>query len=660
MQLCRNSAQRGNNVGVFQQWIMVFRTFDQLMKNYLSIIYICLLLTLTFSCKQKSGKIIPVNDFFKSQERVAFAISPDGKMLSYLQLVGKKQELFVEQVETGESKQISHLDEHVIGYYFWVSNNELIYYKEDQDAGRQSTVFIIDKSGNNERQLNANEKGRLRVLKDQLIDNKYLLVSSNQRDSTVFDVYRLNVRDGKMEMAVKNPGNITDWITDTKGQLRLAISSDGVNETLLYRENENKPFAPILTNNFTTTLKPISFSETEPDIVYAISNVNRDKSALVELNCNTGKETKVLFSNDTLNVIDAQYSRSNKRMGFVICENWKKDKYYLDDAVKQFYNKLDVLLPGTEYRIIERDKNENLFIVRTFTDKNPGSYYLYSARTGTIKKLSDFNASLKEQDLAEMKAISYTSRDGYKINGYLTLPLNQPATNLPVVVLPHNGPGSRNTWGYNPEVQFLANRGYAVFQVNYRGSSGYGKQFMVAGYKQWGAKINNDINDGVKWLIDQKIADPKRVGLYGTGLGGYLALNSVYANPGLYACAASNSGVINLFSYLKSIPPYLKSNLQMYYTIIGNPVTDVDYMRQVSPVFHAEKFNVPVFIAQNTNDPRINSGEVVQFVKELKKGGANITYLEKGNETFPYGNDQSREQLYKALEQFLDINLKKK
>jgi dipeptidyl aminopeptidase/acylaminoacyl peptidase len=486
------------------------------------------------------------------------------------------------------------------------------------------------------------------------------LFTKKKRDSTVFDVYRLNVRDGKMEMAVKNPGNITDWITDSKGQLRLAISSDGVNETLLYRENENKPFTPIFTNSFTTTLKPISFSETEADVVYAISNVNRDKSALVELNCKTGKETKVLFANDTLNVVDAQYSRSKKRMGFVICETWKKDKYFLDDAVKQFYSKLDVLLPGTEYRIIDRDKDDNLFIVRTFTDKNPGSYYLYFAKTGKIKKLSDFNASLKEQDLAEMKPISYISRDGFKINGYLTLPLNQPSTNLPVVVLPHNGPGSRNTWGYNPEVQFLANRGYAVFQINYRGSSGYGKDFMVAGYKQWGGKINNDINDGVKWLIDQKIADPKRVALYGTGFGGYLALNSVYSNPGLYACVASNSGVINLFSYLKSIPPYLKSNLQMYYTIIGNPVTDVDYMRQVSPVFHAEKINVPVFIAQNTNDPLINSGEVVQFVKELKKGGVNITYLEKGNESYPVGNDQSRQQLYQALEQFLDINLKKK
>ena len=639
---------------------MVFRTFDLLMRTNFNLLFLCLLFPLFFACKQQSGKLIPVNDFFKSQERVAFAISPDGKNLSYLKLINKKQELFIESLESGKARQVTQLGDHVIGYYSWVSDNELIYYKETQDNNKQSSVFIIDKTGGNERQLNENEKSRLRVLKDQLIDNKYLLVSSNKRDSTVFDVYRLNVRNGKMEMAVKNPGNITDWITDTKGQLRLAISSDGVNEKLLYRENESQPFTAIQTNSFTTTIKPISFSETEPDVIYAISNMNRDKNALVELNCKTGKETKVLFAHDTLNVVDAQYSRSKKRMGFVICETWKKEKFYLDDTVKAFYNKLDKLLPGTEYRIFDRDKNENLFIVRTFTDKNPGSYYLYFANKGQIKKLSDFNSSLKEQDLAEMKPISYTSRDGLKINGYLTLPINKSPKNLPVVVLPHNGPGSRNTWGYNPEVQLLANRGYAVFQINYRGSSGYGKAFMTAGYKQWGGKINNDINDGVKWLISQEIADPKRVAIYGTGLGGYIALNSVFSSPGMYACAASNSGVINLFSYLKSIPPYLKSNLQMYYTIVGNPVTDVEYMRQVSPVFHSEKFNVPLFVAQSTNDPRINSGEVVQFVKELKKRKVNITYLEKGNETSPIGNEQSRQQLYLALEQFLDINLKKK
>ena len=620
-----------------------------------------ILLPLCFACSRQQEKLIPVDDFFKSEERVAFSLSPDGKNLSYLKLTGKNQNIFVENIASGESKQVTNLDSTVVGYYFWVSDNELIYYRQKKAGnGNPADVFIIDRSGNNQRQLNDTDKSRMRVLKDQLIENKYLLVSSNKRDSTVFDVYRLNVRDGKMDMAAKNPGNITNWITDTKGKLRLAMSSDGVNETLLYRDDENQQFKPVITNNFKTTINPIAFSETSPNIIYAISDVKRDKNALVELDCKTGRETKVLFANDSLNVVDAQYSRSRKRMGFVVCETWKKEKHYLDGTVAAFYAKLDKLLPQTESRIIDRDKAENVFIVRTFTDKNPGSYYLYFAEKGTLRKLSDFNSSIKLDQMSAMKPISYTSRDGVKINGYLTLPNNLPANNLPVVVLPHNGPGGRNSWGYNPEVQFLANRGYAVFQVNYRGSSGYGKEFMAAGFKQWGGKINNDIADGVKWLIQQRIANPKRIGIYGTGIGGYIALNSVYTSPGLYACAASNSGVINLFSYLKSVPPYLKTNLQMYYTIIGNPVTEVDYMRQASPVFHAEKIKVPVFIAQSPQDSRTNSGEVVQFVRELKKRNVSITYFEKDKEAFPVSNDQGRRQFYLALTQFLDSNLKKK
>jgi dipeptidyl aminopeptidase/acylaminoacyl peptidase len=609
---------------------------------------------------QRKGNLIPVADFFKSQDVSFYSISPDGKSLSYLKQEGKKQNLFVENLATGKAVQVTQLNEKNINYYFWVSNNELVYYKERAGAERISDLFIMNKNGGTERRLSDNGKSRMHVLKDQLIDDKYLLISSNKRDSTVFDVYRLNVRDGQMDMAVKNPGNITDWITDSKGELRLATSSDGVNETLLYRENEKQPFRPILTNNFKTTFRPIAISDNKPNMVYAISNVNRDKNALVEINCITGKEEKVLFSNDTLNVVDAQYSRSKKMMAFVICETWKKEKYYLDPSVEQLYTKLDKLLPGTESKIINRDKAENIFVVRTFTDKNPGSYYLYFADKGEVRKLSDFNSYIKEPEMSEMKSVTYQAADGLTIHGYLTLPVNKNAQNLPVVVLPHNGPQGRNSWGYNAEVQFLASRGYAVFQVNYRGSSGYGKSFMAAGFKEWGGKIESDITDGVKWLISKKIANPKKIAIYGTGFGGYIALNSLYSSPGIFACGGSNSGVINLFSYLKSIPPFLKTNLQMYYEIIGNPDTEADYMRQASPVFHADKFKVPVFIAQSPKDPRGNAAEAIQFVKELKKNNVNVTYLEKEFSDFSPQSEEMRQQLYASLEQFLSANLDKK
>ncbi|WGQ08161.1 prolyl oligopeptidase family serine peptidase [Pedobacter gandavensis] len=618
------------------------------------------LISLAFACQPKEGgeRTIPLDDFFKSQERMTYRVSPDGQNLSYLKMEGKSLNLYIEDIASGKVRKITRLEDKNIIFYFWLSNNELIYYKEVDAAKRRSDIFIINKEGANERQLSSNEKSRMRVIEDQLIDDKYLLISSNKRDSTVFDVYRLNVRNGAMEMVAKNPGNITDWRTDSEGKLRLAVSTDGANTTMLYRAQEGQPFKPIMTNNFTTTFMPVAFKHDRPNIIYAISSVNRDKSALVEVDCNTGKELKVLFGNDSLNITDAQYSRKKQQLSFVIYETWKKEKHYMDDAIKALYKDLDQLLPKTETRILDRDQAENVFVLRTFTDRNPGSYYLYFADKRKLKKLSDFNPAIKQEEMSEMKPVSFQSRDSLTINGYLTLPLHVKPENLPVVVLPHDGPVDRNLWGYNAEVQFLVNRGYAVFQINYRGSSGYGKAFMTAGFKQWGGKIQDDINDGVKWLIKKNIADPKRIGIYGAGFGGNIALNSAYLNPGMYACVASNSGVINLFTYLKSIPPFLKNSLQMYYDIVGDPLTDADQMRKASPLFQTDKINTPVFISQNVKDPNANAAETLQFVKNLKKRNVNVTYLENEGIVFPTKNLESRHQFYTALEQFLEINLK--
>ena len=632
-----------------------------LMMTFVKKYILLLIVACLFACTQENKvTIIPVNDFFKSQDRATYRISPNGKYISYLKLQDKRQNLFVEEIETGKVVQLTHLYEKNISFYAWVSDDELIYYKEKEGRRFQADLFIINKTGKDERQLSTNEKSRIRVLQDQLIEGKFLLVLSNQRDSTVSDVYRLNVRDGKMHMAAQNPGNITNWMTDSKGKLRIAASSDGVNETLWYRQNEAQKFKPIVTINFKTTLIPVAFSENKPNIIYAISNVNRDKNALVELDCTTGKEKNVLFANDTLNVVEAQYSRQKGKMAYVVSESWKKEKHYLDQDANLFYQKLDQLLPNTELKILDGDQNENVFVIRTFTDRNPGSYYLYIADKGTLKKLSDNNSAIKEEQMCEMKPISYIARDGLKINGYLTLPLNKDPKNLPVVIVPHNGPGQRNTWGYNAEVQFLANRGYAVLQVNYRGSTGYGMSFHAAGFKQWGGKIQDDVDDGAKWLISEKIANPQKIAIYGSGFGGYIALNSAIKNPKMYKCAASNSGVLNLFSYLKSIPPFMKSNLQMYYEMIGNPNTDFDYMHQASPLFHADKVNIPIFITQNVKDPRINSSDAIQFVKELKKRNAPVTYYEKEDSPFFVNREESRQKVYTALELFLETNLKKK
>lgn len=620
---------------------------------------IIILSVLLFGCKSNIAvKNIPVDDFFKSRDKAYYRVSTDGKSLAYLQIQDKNSALYVEDLSTGAKKQITNLKDKDISFYFWTSSNELIFYTEETGKDRKSDLFLINKNGGKIFLLNSSKKSRLQIIEDQLIDNKYIVVLSNKRDSTVFDVYRLNVRNGSLQMAAKNPGNITRWMTDRKGVLRIAIASDGVNETLLYRQTEQQPFKPVVTNNFNSNLMPIAFSDRQPNVIYAISNVNRDKNALVTFNLSTGKEDSVLFANDTLDVISAKYSQKKEKVLFVTCETWRKEKFYLDDSTRLANAKIDRLLPGTEWRIIDKDNDDRVFIIRTFTDKNPGSYYLYTSIDNKIKKLADINPTINEEDMSAMKPISFKAEDGLIIHGYLTLPKKEREKNLPVVVLPHDGPRGRSSWGYNAEVQFLANRGYAVLQVNYRGSSGYGKAFSSAGFQQWNGKIQGDVNSGVKWLISEKIANPDRIAIYGSGLGGYLALNCLYKNPKLYRCGGSNSGVINLFSYLKSIPPYFKSYLQMYYEVIGNPITDSEALRLASPVFHADEFERPVFIAQNPNDPEVNVAEGIQFIKELKKLNVPVTYVEKQEGTNPIAKQQGRTALYKSLESFLKENLK--
>ncbi len=256
-----------------------------------------------------------------------------------------------------------------------------------------------------------------------------------------------------------------------------------------------------------------------------------------------------------------------------------------------------------------------------------------------------------------MKPVTLKSRDGLTIHGYLTLPNGVEPKNLPVVVNPHGGPWYRDTWGFNPEVQFLANRGFAVFQLNFRGSTGYGKTFWQASFKEWGKKMQDDITDGVTWLIDQGIADPKRVAIYGASYGGYATLAGLAFTPDLYACGVDYVGVANLFTFMSTIPPYWELYRQMMYEMVGDPVKDSVLMAEASPVYHVDNIRVPVLVAQGANDPRVNINESNQIVDGLKKRGIEVVYMVKENEGHGFSNEENTFDFYRAMEEFLTKQL---
>jgi dipeptidyl aminopeptidase/acylaminoacyl peptidase len=259
--------------------------------------------------------------------------------------------------------------------------------------------------------------------------------------------------------------------------------------------------------------------------------------------------------------------------------------------------------------------------------------------------------------MAEMKPVQYKARDGLLINGYLTLPLGKDPKNLPVIVNPHGGPWVRDVWGYNPEVQLLANRGYAVLQMNYRGSTGYGRQFWEASFKQWGKTMQDDITDSVQWLVKQGIADPKRVAIYGGSYGGYATLAGVAFTPDLYAAAVDYVGVSNMFTFMKTIPPYWKPFLDQMYEMVGDPVKDKELLTAVSPALHTDRIKTPLFVAQGANDPRVNKAESDQIVENLRKRGVPVEYMVKDNEGHGFHNEENRFDFYTAMEGFLSKHL---
>jgi len=610
------------------------------------------------TCNKQQVRQIPVSDFFKIAEKSTFRISPDGKYISYLKAYKGKENLFVQSLADGiEQMATSFTDYPVRGDYFWTFNNEIVF-GQDNIADDEFKLYRLDIPDLEVKNIFTEDKVRINLLNRNRENRDVITIRMNKRDPANFDIYHLNIKTGELLPYLVNPGNLTEWYPDVNGKIRLVTSSDGVNKTILYRPNGNAPFRPIIENNFKTSVKPIAFTG-EKNYFYALSNVDRDKTALVEINAENGKEIKEIFACANADIQDVGYSKSKKRIELIEWEASRPQKHFLSQDIKNIYDKLSKQLKGV-IEITDRDSAENKFIVITYTDKNPGSYYLYESNTGKLKKLGDINSSLRQDELCTMQPISYKASDGITINGYLTLPQGSKKTDLPVVVMLHDGPFTQSFWwGYDPEVQFLANRGYAVFRINFRGSTGYGKAFHSAGFKEVGGKIQQDVTDGVNWLIANKTANPKKIAIFGNGFGGFSALYGASFHPDLYNCVVVQHCLINFFTYIKDAPPFFKPSVKMMYEMVGDPETDASQLRAISPVFHTDKIRVPLLIFQGARDDRANISELNQFVHELRKqnGTENVKYFLKPNERNLFRSEHNRVEMYTEIEKFLDKNM---
>lgn len=633
------------------------------MKTKIFVLLIQLLLLVPFSAsaqktvqtKDALPPLIPMKDFFRNPVKVGYSLSPNGEYLAFMQPWENRLNVFVEKVGSGKATRVTSAKERNIAGYAWKGDNRIVYI-QDTGGDENYRLYAVGIDGSNPKDLTPFEKVRAQII-DRLEQHETeILVGLNKRSPQVFDVYRINVNSGEMQMIAENPGNYTGWATDWDGKLRIAVTTDGVNNTLMFRNTEAEKFAPVVTTSFKDTISPLLFSSDNRQL-YVASNIGRDKMVIVRYDVETKKELEKIFEHPEVDVTTLLSSRKRRVITGVSYATDKTHYHFIDKQRGDLQRDLERRLPGYEVRLSGCNREEDKCLVRTFTDRSMGAYYFYDLKSKDFRKLADVSPWLNDQDLVSMKPIKYQSRDGLTINGYLTLPKGVAARNLPVVVNPHGGPWYRDSWGYNPEVQFLANRGYAVLQVNFRGSTGYGRKFWEASFKQWGKAMQDDITDGVQWLIKQGIADPKRIGIYGGSYGGYATLAGLVFTPDLYAAGVDYVGVSNLFTFIKAIPPYWKPYLEMLYEMIGHPEKDKDLLTAASPVFHSDKIKVPLLIAQGANDPRVNKAESDQMVEALKSRGIEVPYIVKANEGHGFANEENRFEFYRAMEEFLGKHL---
>ena len=460
----------------------------------------------------------------------SFSLSPDGKHISYMkpwEEGNRMMNVYVRPIDSNDEVRITDASKRSLYGYFWINDNRIAYV-QDKGGDENIHIYAVDIDGKNNIDLTPFENIQARITDDLEDDPNFMLVALNKRNPQIHDVYRLNVNNGDMDMIAENPGNISGWGTDHDGKLRIATTSDGVNTSLLYRENEDDDFKSILTTNFKESVSPLFFTFDNKEL-YVSSNRGRDKSAIFKFDLETAKEGELIFEHDEVDVYGLMSSKKRKVITGVSYTTDKRQIHFFDKWRENLQSTLESQLKGVEVAISGLSKDETKAIVVTYSDRSRGTYYYYDIENDNLTKLADLSPWLNEDDMAFMKPIKYKSRDGLTIPGYLTLPLDyKKGEKLPVVINPHGGPWARDNWGFNPEIQFLANRGYAVLQMNFRGSVGYGREFWEISFKQWGKTMQDDITDGVNWLIEEGIADPDRIAIYGASYGGYATLSRTH------------------------------------------------------------------------------------------------------------------------------------
>lgn len=601
-----------------------------------------------------------VADYFAKPKASAFQLSPDGKYMSYMEKdEDGKRHVYVKETDTGNVTRVIEEKEELIKGYGWINKERLIYVM-DEGGNENYHIFAVNIDGSNEKALTPFEGVKAQIINSLKDQKDYIIISMNKNNPQVFEPYKLNVVTGDLEQLfenkdIKNP--IQGFDFDKDGELRAYSKLlDGIKNQLYYKDLETGEFNLLVTTDWDESfgISGFNYASTNKNEAYVMTNLDSDKLRLVLYDLKENKIIKEVFSNTEYDVSGMARSRKrNYEIDYFYYNGEKSVTVPVSETYKKLHRKMEEAFPNKEFGIAGYDDNEENYLIMVQSDKLYGTYYQYDTKTEKFTLLYDLMPQLKEEDMAEMRPIKFKSRDGLTIHGYITLPkeaLN--GQKVPLIVNPHGGPqGVRDSWGFNPETQLFASRGYATLQVNFRISGGYGKEFLRAGFGQVGRKAMDDVEDGVNYVIEQGWIDKDKIAIYGASHGGYATLMGLIKTPELYACGVNYVGVSNIFTLFKSMPEYWKPYMKIMYKIWYDleDEKEAEIAKEVSPVFHVDKIKKPLFVVQGANDPRVNINESDQIVSALRAKGYDVPYMVKYNEGHGFSREENSLELYKYM-----------
>ena len=604
--------------------------------------------------KQQQTELPPLIDretLFGNPERTSPRLSPDGKYLAYI--APDENNILQVQLRTigeAEDRQITADTKRGIRVFFWTYSGEELIYLQDTDGDENWHLFSVNIQSKLVRDLTPFQGVQAQPIAfDRNFPNQ-ILVGMNIRDRRKHDVYRINLKNGAVELDTENPGNIVGWTADAQFQVRAATATtpDGGSE-LLGRETADKPWESLRSWGPDDEGGAVMFSE-NGKILYIIGNHDANAERLIAFDLETKQETEMI-SDPEYDLGGIVVHPTNREIQAVSFYKDKQEWQILDQSIAEDFEDLGKFRPG-EFSITSRNLADTTWLVAYMTDDGPVYYYVFDRTSKTFTFLFSNQPKLEGLPLSSMEPIVYTARDGLTIHGYLTKPVGV-ATPVPTVLLVHGGPWGRDFWGYDRQAQWLANRGYAVLQINFRGSIGYGKTFVNAGNREWAGKMHDDLLDGVNWLVETGISQQDKIAIMGASYGGYAALVGVTFSPDVFACAVDIVGPSSLITMMETIPPYWEALKAMEYHRVGNLETEPEFLKSRSPLFFVDRIQKPLLIAQGANDPRVKESESEQIVNAMKQAGKPVEYVLYTDEGHGFARPENRLHFYAIAEEFL-------